>query len=146
MFDTSSTPLRIVRWAGPPQVVSDEDWSYFEESRAERFAVDPQRARFEPPLGSYRRPSSKPPYVGIKVDDLGRVWIQAYGRYGAEGPEPAPIWWVFTEEGDWLAEVRIPPGLEVLAVGVDRLIGRVQDSLGLESIQVYVLNLTPSAH
>jgi hypothetical protein len=78
------------------------------------------------------------------VDDLRRVWVQAYGRYGAEGPQAAPIWWVFTEEGDWLAEVRTPTGLDVLAVGSNRLIGVTQDSLGLESVEIHAFELVPS--
>jgi hypothetical protein len=44
---------------------------------------------------------------------------------------------VFSSEGEWLADVRLPDGLEVLHIGDSTLVGVVLDDVDLEQIQVH---------
>lgn len=133
--------LRIVRWDAAGNTLTDQDWEYFEASRAAFLTDHPREAALIPPLDALPRPETKPPYAAVMVDTVGRVWLQGYGRYGVTGPEPSSTWQVFSSTGEWVAEVRIPPGLEVLTIGDSTIVGAMRDELDLERIQVHALHL-----
>jgi hypothetical protein len=131
--------LRVIRWDAPEEPVTDEDWSYLDRSRIAFLDEYPEEGALIPPLGSLPRPDAKPAFAGIMVDPLGRVWLQAYGRYGVTGPEPSSRWQVFLATGEWLAEVHMPRGLRVLAISDSSVLGVTRRELDLEQLQVHSL-------
>lgn len=138
--DDGST-LRIVQWAAPLLPVTDEAWEDFERSREDFVRENPAEAELQPPRGYFPRPEQQPPYSALQVDDSGRVWVRNYTGYSVYGPEPSSAWWVFSSEGEWLADVRLPDGLEVLHIGDSTLVGVVLDDVDLEQIQVHHFDL-----
>jgi len=131
---------QIVRWKSSPSILSDDEWAYYERERSDYLRNNPDVRDVEAPPDHFPRPERKPAYSRAIVDVVGRVWIRAYGLYGAYGPEPSSQWSVFSVDGEWLAEARMPDGLEVLAITATSIIGRVVDDLDVESIRVHALH------
>lgn len=133
--------LRVVRWGAPPLSVADQEWEDFERSREDFVRQNPEEADLQPPRGYLPRPEEKPPYAALRVDQSERIWVRSYGGYSVYGPEPSSVWWVFTPEGEWVAEVRMPDGLEVLTIGDSTLVGVVRDEFDLEQVQLHRFSL-----
>ena len=138
-IDRRGTLTQIVRWAAPPEPVTDADWDYFVRDREEMLRLYPDEARFGATLDDFSVPSHKPPYSNLVVDDRDRLWLQRYGQSGYGTTDPSADWWVFGPDGEWLAEITIPEGLEVLSIGNDRVVGIALDSLDLQSVRVFKL-------
>jgi hypothetical protein len=132
---------RLVEWSTASDALTDQEWAHFEESVAELRRDHPDESRFQPSPDDLPRPERKPFYSEILVDDVGRVWVQSYGSYGVGGPEPSTTWSVFTAKGEWLAEVEMPHGLEVLSIGPSSVIGVSRDSFDVERVQVHDFEL-----
>jgi len=130
---------QIVRWSAARQPVTDDDWSYYVERREEYFDAEPEAILSNPPIDLYAVPKAKPPYAKLLLDDKGGLWLQQYGRYGLSGAEASPNWWVFAPSGEWLGQVTMPSGLEVLAIGNGRVLGVARDSVGVENVRIYPL-------
>ncbi len=135
--DREGVTQSIIRWAGDPAPLSDEDWEFFEESQAELLRKYPEERPYLPDLDLYVRVDQKPAYTRIIVDGAGRIWIQAYEQYRLGGPTSSPNWWVFDASGRWLARVRMPEGLTILAISDRAIIGAVVDQLDVERIEVH---------
>lgn len=141
VFGPGGRVVSRVRWRMPRPNLSAGDWRYFTESRATYLREHPDQQPYEAPLGSFSRPEERPWYAAVLVDDVARVWVRTYGRYGASGPETTSRWWVFTREGEWLAEVQVPEGLQVLAIADHSLLGVARDDMGLEEVRLYRFQL-----
>lgn len=59
-----------------------------------------------------------------------------YRMFG-EGPA---VWTVFDPGGRIQGLVETPPGLDVLEIGADYVLGRVTDELGVEYVHVWALD------
>jgi hypothetical protein len=79
-----------------------------------------------------------PPYSAITVDPTGHVWIENYRHF----TEPTSEWAVFSPSGEWLGQVRMPDGLQVLEIGADYIIGIAVDNLGVNYVRQYELRRT----
>lgn len=86
--------------------------------------------------------ASLPRVVSVEVDAIGRVWL----NLGREPGEPRESFAVFTPDGEWLAEIRMPPGLDRgtsgsdgpgMDIGRDYLLGVWRDELGVETVRLY---------
>ncbi len=64
-------------------------------------------------------PGSYAPFTALLVTDGGELWLRAGTAPGREGR-----WNIFSGEGAWLAEVRMPPGLDPAAVGERAVVAR----------------------
>jgi hypothetical protein len=129
----------IIRWNAEPQPVTAEEWSYTSAQIEQFFRDYPDERAYGPPADYYRAPDTKPAYADLLVDDRGRVWVQQYGRYGGFEVEPSHDWWLFDATGRWVAQVSMPPGLEVMAIAGGRVIGVFKDELDVEHIRMYRL-------
>lgn len=78
-------------------------------------------------------PYTRPPLVGMVVDDQDRIWI------GIRGPtEGAPREWAaFEPDGRHVGSVRLPAGLVVHAAARGKLLGVVIDDLDVPRIHLY---------
>lgn len=137
VFAADGEKHRIVRWAAAPRAVSDDDWDYYAERWTALLDEHPEERDLAPPADHFSPPSTKPAYSKIAVDAAGRFWVQRYDLYGAQGPDTSVDWWVFTGEGEWLANVQMPVGFEALGFGSRSIVGVTVDELGVETIQVY---------
>ena len=70
-------------------------------------------------------------------DATGHLWVREYDFPREE--RPVPLWTVFDPDGRVLGFVETPPGLGILEIGEDYILGRAEDDLGVESIQLWPL-------
>ena len=78
-----------------------------------------------------------PAFSEVMGDATGYLWVREYDFPGEE--RPAPLWTVFDPAGRVLGFVETPKGLEILEIGEDYILGRTEDEMGVESIQVWPL-------
>jgi sugar lactone lactonase YvrE len=69
------------------------------------------------------------------VDADGNLWVLDYARPGDDGRH----WTVFSADGRALGRVETPPGLRVLEIGRDYVLGVWQDELDVEYVRMHRL-------
>lgn len=77
----------------------------------------------------------------ILVDPEGNVWVRESSLRGAEQTQ----WSVFAPGGELLGGVDMPPGLEVLEIGNDYVLGLARDELGVEYVLKYRIRKGPKS-
>jgi len=86
--------------------------------------------------------ASLPLVVSVEVDAIGRVWLNR-GRQPGEHRESFAV---FVPDGEWLAEISMPPGLDRgttgsngpgMDIGRDYILGVWRDELGMETVRMY---------
>lgn len=85
-------------------------------------------------------PESFPTFSAIEVDLLGYLWVR---EYNLPGDEDRALWTVFDVDGVVRGFVETPPGLTIYEIGEDYLLGKVQDELRVEYVQVWGLDRSP---
>ncbi|MEX2530950.1 MAG: hypothetical protein WD960_09270 [Gemmatimonadota bacterium] len=76
-----------------------------------------------------------PPIGRLVADDTGLLWVSEYtGHRPGEQPR---VWWVIEPEGDLLGRVEVPEGFRVLQIGVDEVLGVVQDKTPRHTVPSY---------
>jgi hypothetical protein len=144
------SPLRILRWTGPPAQLTDDVLTKLIDSsiptnaadRAERIARGVQRARAS-------GPAAFPAYLTLLADPTGRLWIQDYslGR-GLYGEYPAR-WTVLDASGRPLGRVALPKlsnattREELRWVGGDQVLLRWVDDAGFVHLSYHALEAVP---
>ncbi len=126
---------RLIRLPHVVRRVMPEDVTAFRARRLEQAEREGTRARMERILAELPYPETMPPYRNLLVDADANLWV---ADYRASDDEPAS-WRVFSEDGEYLGVVALPPGLEPLQVGPDFVLARAVDDLEVESIQVHRL-------
>ena len=137
---------QIVRWQAEPEHLTEEHVQRYGESLLPRLRFanpDAPIARVEEmvrenvarreadlgkPLALFRSPFG---------DAEGRVWLPSYDIAGPR--EGSPPYTVFAPDGEWLGKVDAPPGLRILDVAHDRVLGVVTDEMDVQSVVVYEL-------
>lgn len=126
---------RVVRVAEPPRLVSDAD----RNAELERRLADvPEERRAGIRLTAERvpLPDTLPPLGAIVHDTEDRTWVMRSRLESDEGPAR---WIVLDAEGRALGTVELPATLEVFEIGADYVLGRNEDELGIEYVEVWVL-------
>lgn len=82
-------------------------------------------------------PMTRPAYSALVVDTEGFVWLA--GHHAESRTGEATDWEVFTDYGRWLGTVRMPPRFTAYEIGVDYVLGRWQDDLDIEHVQLLTL-------
>lgn len=79
-----------------------------------------------------------PAFAGIRGDDaMGHLWVY---EYEAPGEETAgTLFTIFDPEGRLLGSFEMPEGMSILEIGVDYILGRVENELGVQSVQLWPL-------
>ena len=80
-------------------------------------------------------PEFFPPYKGMVVDAGLNVWLQEY-PIRDDFPND---WTVFDASGRWLGTVTLPEKFDVYEIGLDYLLGKEVDDLGIERVRAYRL-------
>jgi hypothetical protein len=129
--------------SGPP-VSSEDRASYLRVSDASN--PGPQGAAFRRTFRENVAFASRFPAFGRMVPGVaGELWI---GPLTPEGDEPVmratpdneTLWFVFSVDGEWLADVTLPAGFRLFAADHDRVVGLSRDAFGVESVVVLPLN------
>lgn len=146
MFEggTLSTIVQVNR---PPTPVTQEILAqYAEEAVALWPPGAPEEARegfrqrvLSGPHGSYL-----PQVASVEVDAVGRIWV----NLGRHPGQPEETFEVFSQDGEWIAEITLPAGLDRgtngsngpgMDIGADYLLGVWRDEFGVESVRMYSL-------
>ena len=82
-------------------------------------------------------PESFPAFSAIEVDLLGNLWVREYNL-----PEDGDraLWTVFDPEGVVMGFVETPPGLIIYEIGEDYILGKWEDELRVEYVQLWGLD------
>lgn len=80
-------------------------------------------------------PREMPPFVDLKADPEGNLWVQAPRRPA----EPNTRWTVFSSDGRALGVVSFPADLAVQEIGRDWVLGTALDENQLEHVRLYRL-------
>ena len=145
-FRTDGALARIVRLEHEPRSPTEADrqiyvdgvtgGSYIEPRTGSPIPVellDLRRQFFESvPLAEHF-----PAFSAVLGDDTGHLWVREYDYPQEEGT--APLWTVFDPNGRVLGYVETPEGLRIQRIGEDHVMGRIEDELGVEYVQVWPL-------
>jgi hypothetical protein len=125
----------IVRQRHRPLRVGDTDYA---EAIAERERRSGFRPRISAALRAAPRPQYYPAFRSLRLDGLGRVWVQQYRA----PTELRPLWMVYDSNGLLIGRAELPEGHELLDASEAGLLTRTRDTQGVE--QVHVLQLSGS--
>lgn len=85
-------------------------------------------------------PPSFPSFTDMVNDRTGRLWVRDHAMPG----ENVSTWTIFGPTGSVVASATVP-GVEVLDVGEDYVLGKRTDDLGVESVVLFELRKTSGA-
>ena len=129
VYTTTGKLVRIVRWKDPLVAVTEE--------MARQAAPQPVRGSGTPSPPPRPTSATLPAYRSIKVDPVGRIWVQDYKR-----PVEMPGWTVFDRSGALLGRVTIPnlgTYLDLVSVGRDQVTLRWRDADGAAHLSFHAL-------
>ncbi len=129
LYTMSGKVARLIRWNDPLVKVTEE----MVRARTGQLRGQPQRSSGPLPPTS----AALPAYRAIKVDSLGRVWVEAY-QFSDEPPE----WVVFDKAGALLGRVSLPKvgtRTELVTVGRDEVTLRWWDDDGAVHLSLHPL-------
>lgn len=125
---------QIIRIPGFDLRITDQE---LREERAAMFLANaPQWLRDV--AAAMPDPKTRPAYSDLLVDREGFVWAAEY--HARTQLLAATDWEVFTPDGEWLGAVRLPPRFKVFEIGSDYILGRLQDDLDVEHVQLLSLS------
>jgi len=84
-------------------------------------------------------PDELPALGPIRIDDIGRVWVQAF-RLGTATWQQEHAWHVLDPTGRPLARLVLPPETRLAAVHDDHVVLVSRDALEVQQIGVYAVN------
>ena len=137
---------QIVRWQAEPapltgELVQSVEAAQRRRTRAEYRSVS--ESRFEEimqgDMAAYSASVGRPmPLFGLPFADAeGRVWLPSYRPGGFQ--EGASPYTVVSPDGEWLGRIEAPPGVRILDVTGEFVLGVFRDEMDVESVVVYAL-------
>ena len=100
-------------------------------------AADPEMLRrYTATLDAFPLPESFPGFAALEVDAMGHLWVR---EYNLPDDGDRALWTVFDREGIALGFVETPEGLLIYEIGGDYLLGKAEDELGVEYVQLWGL-------
>lgn len=134
-FDPAGGVEMIIRTEHTPEPVTAAAIDSYVAARIAGAAEDEQSlvaAIFAglPPVPSY------PAFSALVVDEVGDLWVRSYAR----DPGPRSSWAVFAPDGALRGSLDLPTQVDVYRIGADYVLGRIQDDLGVERVQLWELS------
>ncbi|MYG80805.1 MAG: hypothetical protein F4187_03075 [Gemmatimonadetes bacterium] len=127
-YRADGTLARIVRRGHVPRAPTQADYDYYVSQLPVTGLAHHESAQIA---------ESFPAFSEFMGDGAGYLWVREYDFPLEE--RPAPLWTVFDAQGRALGFMETPPGLDVLEIGEDYILGRVVAERGVESIQLWPL-------
>lgn len=136
---------RLIRILRPNRPVTSDDIEELVARRLDAMSDGNRRRQFELVYRDMPVPETMPAYgtaeasslalPAILLDDELQLWVREYH------PDPGSPqeWTVFDARGVVAATVKPPPGVALVDVCSDAVVGRYQDHVGVESVRVYAL-------
>ena len=139
-FAKDGSLARIVRLDHQPIPPTEAHVEAYIEQQVSRLPEALVEVRESERRGFQRVPVAEhlPAFDTIMGDALDHLWVKEYAVPGEE--QPGALWTVFDPEGRVLGFVETPEGLEIYEIGEDYILGRVESELGVESVQVWLLD------
>lgn len=147
--ESDGTLVGILRWNPEPTMPIEQNWLDFlagiEENirRNNPDLTEPviQQLLQQQTGGFVPRPRQPLPHFFSPVGDReGRVWLP---EYMPDRRHPR-LYRLVDSDGSWLGEVEFPTGTIVLDARGDRVLGRIADETGVQSLVVYRLDIGPA--
>lgn len=139
----SSSPLHV-RWDEAPPTVTDSLWNDHVEQQRRR--VEAASPGFQTPgllerrIGNRSDVADPLPLIGeIHGDPLGRTWVSRWNAGGNGVQGTAGPFRVFGPDGTWLGWVHLPARMQILDIGVDRILAVQRDAFDVEAVVVLPL-------
>ena len=109
-----------------------EDVSWIPDDRAD------QRAERTRDLRAMPVAEHLPAFAAIRGDDaLGHLWVYEYEAPGEEAA--GTLFNIFDPEGRVLGSFEMPEGMSILEIGADYILARVENDLGVQTVQLWPL-------
>jgi hypothetical protein len=137
-YTLEAVPELIIRLEHAPVAVTAQDVAVLKAERLEN-ADERWRQRTERMFQTMPLPSTFPAFADLSVDADGNLWVLDYTRPGVDERR----WTVFSADGRALGSVETPPGVRVLEIGPDYLLGVWQDDLDVQYVRLYRLDRSP---
>ncbi len=140
-FGADGALVRIVRREHAPRIPTEADKQlYLDREIALRDGLEMPEELLEEAhrvFGSVPVVETFPAFSAILTDDAGYLWVREYDLPSEE--RPAPLWTVFDPGGNVLGFIETPKDVRIHHIGEDYILVRVQDELGVETVQVWPL-------
>ena len=147
-FSTDGALARIIRMEHVPRAPTDvhlesyievEVYNQVPDALADMMEGDAEEMRAQARRELRNAPVAEhfPAFASVMTDRAGHLWVEEYEVIGEEAE--GVLWAVFDPDGRVLGFVETPEGLEVYEIGEDYILGRVQDELEVDYIQVWPL-------
>ncbi len=138
-FQVDGTLARIVRREHVPRATTSRDRDHYVEQQLVLWADAPPDQLRGIRESAEATPLAKtlPAFHSALADAAGHLWVREYDIPGERSR--GPLWTVFDPGGRVLGFVETPRRFRVLEIGVDYILGRAVDDLGVESIQLWPL-------
>jgi hypothetical protein len=134
VYAPSGELVRLIRLDADPVPVTAEHVSRYVEDMVGNFPVE-SGSRMRQLLSEIPVPDAFPPYGGFTADALGYLWVADYAPFGNDSGE----WTIFDPDGMLAGRISVPPGVGILEIGADYLLGVYRDALGVEYVHQYAL-------
>ena len=139
-FALDGSPARIVRMDHAPRAPTGAHIEAYIGERLSRIPSErtDQLAERRTELRSMPVAEHLPAFAGVRGDDaLGHLWVYEYEAPGEE--RPGTVFNIFDPEGRVLGFFEIPEGMGILEIGGDYILARVENDLGVQSVQMWPL-------
>jgi hypothetical protein len=134
--DQDGRLVRIIRRDKALEPVTDEQVDALMEEGAENAATSEQARTFRRMLRDAPVPEFHPAYQAIYADAMGCLWVEETRVPGGDTTRHTTI---FDPEGRMVGSVVLPDGFRVEQIGMDYVLGRWADDLGVEYVRLYPL-------
>ncbi|MFW5905003.1 MAG: hypothetical protein ACOCUZ_02180 [bacterium] len=146
-------PTRTIEWEPPRRWDPEDAFQRAVEVDSEG-REEPFRQReghfYDPEWPSETdSPDAVPVFADLLVDELGFIWVLPFdpthhaaalgGNVGDGRAAPGGRWVVLSQEGERVAEIEVPDGLEPYQVTEDEVLGIYRDELGVEFVAAHPL-------
>ena len=125
----------LVRLSHTTEAVTQGDMDRYAATRLEEAAPE-ARANLARVLEGMPPVERFPAFAALIADSSGDLWVRDYATPGVD----RPVWTVFAGDGEVRGLVETPPGLDVYRIGIDYVLGRTVDELGVERVQLWGLD------
>lgn len=140
-FDQNGARTSI-RWVSEPAPLTGNEIAEWRESTVQLYDLKLSRTQILEMLDQVPVPERRPPYSQIILDRAGNLWAE---RGPTEGETPGALdFLVFDPEGVLLGVVALP-GMQVLEIGPDYVMGICRDELEVEYLHLHDLRKQPGA-
>lgn len=134
-YGADGSLARILRRTDEPVPVTQDLMDAWGKVRIDAAPTEDAKRREREILSAMPFPETLPAFGRMIAGADGSLWIEVQSLPG----DTASAYSVFDPAGAWLGDVAVPTGFRPFEVGVDYVLGRQVDDLGVERVRLYAL-------